>query len=97
MHTQYGGLVGLSVHRNTVNLYPSTYPMPVWSTLVNGVNGLSNSTGGNPILRHDTHLPDIIEVFSKQSIGKAIASHHHHLITEDDLNDGEPSCINTVC
>jgi hypothetical protein len=67
--------------------------MPVWSTLV---SGLPDNTGRNLIFRRDTHLPDIVEVFSKQSIGKAIASHHHHLVTEDDLNDGEPSCVNTV-
>lgn len=84
-------IAGISIHDKTVHLYPSTFPIPQWT-----IPWLPEIQTDR-IERRDTHLPDIVEVFPKQSLGRAIAHHHHHMITEKDLNDGEPTCVNTVC
>ncbi|KAF2745508.1 hypothetical protein M011DRAFT_138246 [Sporormia fimetaria CBS 119925] len=47
--------------------------------------------------RRDVTLPDTVEPFRKPSIGRVIATHHHHQIKDAELNDGESTCVNTVC
>ncbi|KAF2473034.1 uncharacterized protein BDR25DRAFT_392369 [Lindgomyces ingoldianus] len=83
-------ITGVTIHENKyAHLYPAAYPIPQWT-----IPRLQNL--GERIERRDTYLPDVVEVFPKQSLGKVIAHHHHHRIKEKDLNDGEPTCVNTA-
>ncbi|KAF2190923.1 hypothetical protein K469DRAFT_359653 [Zopfia rhizophila CBS 207.26] len=82
-------IAGITIHGKHAHLYPALLPIPQWT-----IRRISNLR--DRIERRDTHLPDQIDEFQKQSLGKALAHYHHHRICDKRLNDGEPTCINTV-
>ncbi|KAF2790655.1 hypothetical protein K505DRAFT_364546 [Melanomma pulvis-pyrius CBS 109.77] len=84
---------GISVQGDTVHLYPATFPMPHW--ILSPLSIVSDDIS-EAIERRDTLLPDVVDVFPKHSLGRAIAHHHHHLVTDPDLNEGAATCVNTA-
>lgn len=79
---------GIEVKGKRVHLFPPWLPIPQWT--------ISNLFSHLEISRRNNHLPDDIEAFASHSLGKAFASHHHHLITDPSLNHGMTTCINTA-
>jgi len=79
---------GIEVKGKRLYLFPPWLPIPQWT--------ISNLFSHLEISRRNNHLPDDIEAFASHSLGKAFASHHHHLITDPSLNHGTAKCINTV-
>lgn len=76
---------------------PADIPMPQWS-----LHGALFRPQGDWIhevglfRRRNNHLPNTIFTFTRASLGRAIASHHHCQISDPELNDGEETCLNTV-
>lgn len=81
---------GLNIH-----LHPFPLPMPHWTMRSN--NNPPNVAFGNIITRRDMYLPDDDDgVFRTSAMGQYLATHHHHRIKAKDLNNGEPTCVNTA-
>ena len=67
--------------------------MPHWTV---PPHSISAALVSQSIERRDTILPAKVEVFQKHSLGRAIACHHHHLITYPLPADGTLDCVNTA-
>lgn len=78
----------IQIRGRKVHLLPPWCPIPQWT--------VPNFSGRLDIERRNNYLPDDVEAFRSPSLGVAIGSHHHHQITEDELNDGDPTCVNTA-
>ncbi|KAF2803737.1 uncharacterized protein BDZ99DRAFT_526214 [Mytilinidion resinicola] len=78
----------MQVRGKKLHLFQSCLPIPRWT--------VSNIRSRAEIHRRNNYLPDDVEAFSSPSLGKAIAFHHHHLVTDPQLNDGAPTCLNTA-
>ena len=93
IQSPYERISGMSFHGRSVHFYPSTYPMPHW-TLPTLSFPPTYSRGA--IERRDTELPDVVDIFPKCSLGRAICHFHHHEVRDPFLNQGAPTCVNTV-
>ncbi|KAF2644734.1 hypothetical protein P280DRAFT_476737 [Massarina eburnea CBS 473.64] len=74
-----------------VHLVPPSIPMPRYTARI-----LAQNRSSEAFQRRVTHLPDNVEVFPAQALGRTIATHHHHLVRISDLNNGTPTCVNTA-
>lgn len=78
----------MQVRGKKLHLFQSCLPVPRWT--------VSNILSRLEIHRRNNYLPDDVEAFSSPSLGKAISFHHHHRVTDPQLNDGAPTCLNTA-
>jgi hypothetical protein len=93
---------GICIQAGNVHLCPTAVPLPFWTLL----SQLRADGSDNEFLRADgsddefhrrtTYLPDSVEAFPRPSIGRAIACHHHHMVQDQDLNAGAPTCLNAA-
>ncbi|KAF2712606.1 hypothetical protein K504DRAFT_452770 [Pleomassaria siparia CBS 279.74] len=79
----------ISVHDRTVNLYPTTLPMPYWS--ITSLLPISNDDIHEEVVRRDVILPDRVHWFLHDSLGRIIHEHHQHHVTVPDVNAGTPA------
>ncbi|KAF2244071.1 hypothetical protein BU26DRAFT_569078 [Trematosphaeria pertusa] len=85
-------IADISIQGKAIHLLPNTIPMPHWTTH----SPIPPQGILETMARRDTYLPDVVDIFPKQPLGRTIAHHHHHMIKEQDLNDGEPTCVNAA-
>ncbi|KAF2687126.1 hypothetical protein K458DRAFT_186123 [Lentithecium fluviatile CBS 122367] len=84
----------IAIQGKDIHLYPTAVPMPYWTQTSNTFNRTSGII--YRFERRETYLPDVVEAFPKQSLGRVIACHHHHQVEDKSLNDGERTCVNTA-
>jgi hypothetical protein len=83
----------LAIQGRNIHLCHAAIPLPYWTLMYPHEVATSRGDG---FMRRDTSLPDMVESFPKQSLGRVLARHHHHRIEDKDLNDGVPTCVNTA-
>jgi hypothetical protein len=77
-----------------IHLCPTTIPVPWWTLKTPPT---PHSPGSKASFeRRVNHLPHTVEAFPRPSLGHVLATHHHHHIQDQTLNDGVPTCVNTA-
>jgi hypothetical protein len=87
--TPFALLSGISIHKDLAHLYPSTYPIPLWT--VTNLNRHDQTA-----IRRNVDLPDTPVSFNQASLGKVLGQYHHCNIEHENVNGGNPTCVNTA-